>query len=74
MTPSTMQHIPLTSCYLCADEHCRSVGNRAEGCPACANPHVLSLAKVLDREQLVRRDPFAGVRVVWAKGWKPASN
>jgi ferredoxin len=48
MTLITMQHIPLTSAYLCQD--CNSVGNCARQCPACASTVLLALAGVLDRE------------------------
>ena len=43
-----LQHIPLTSAYLCQD--CNSVGNCARQCPACASEVLLSLAAVLNRE------------------------
>jgi len=42
-----MQHIPLTSAYLCQD--CNSVGNNAMHCPACASEALLGLAGVLNR-------------------------
>jgi hypothetical protein len=49
MTFNSMQHIPLTSAYLCADCHC--VGNCASYCPACASRALIGLAGVLDREE-----------------------
>jgi hypothetical protein len=48
MTYLTMQHIPLTSAYLCQD--CNSVGNSSRQCPACASEVLMGLAGVLDRE------------------------
>jgi hypothetical protein len=47
MTFVSMQHIPLTSAYLCQD--CNSVGNCAVQCPACASEALMGLAGVLDR-------------------------
>jgi hypothetical protein len=44
-----MQHIPLSSAYLCQD--CSSVGNCAKQCPACASSVLMALATVLDREE-----------------------
>ena len=49
MTFVAMQHMPLSSAYLCADCHC--VGNCAEQCPACASEALIGLASVLNREQ-----------------------
>jgi hypothetical protein len=43
-----LQHIPLTSAYLCQD--CSSIGNCARQCPACASEVLLSLSGVLNRE------------------------
>lgn len=43
-----MQHMPLSSAYLCPD--CNSVGNCAWQCPACASSVLMNLAGVLDRE------------------------
>ncbi len=43
-----MQHIPLTSAYLCQD--CNCVGNCARQCPACASEVLMGLAAVLNRE------------------------
>jgi hypothetical protein len=48
MSIYTMQHIPLSSAYLCQD--CNCVGNCAMQCPACASAVVMGLAGVLDRE------------------------
>lgn len=45
----SMQHMPLSSAYLCEDCHC--VGNCAEQCPACASRALMALAGVLNREQ-----------------------
>jgi hypothetical protein len=49
MTFGSMQHMPLSSAYLCEDCHC--VGNCAEQCPACASAALMGLAGVLNREQ-----------------------
>ncbi|MDR3753922.1 MAG: hypothetical protein P4K93_09645 [Terracidiphilus sp.] len=49
MTFNSMQHMPLTSAYLCADCHC--VGNCASYCPACASGALIGLANVLNREE-----------------------
>jgi ferredoxin len=49
MTFATMQHIPLTSAYLCQD--CNSVGNCATHCPACASVVLLGLSGILNREE-----------------------
>lgn len=49
MTFGSMQHMPLSSAYLCEDCHC--VGNCAEQCPACASEALMGLAGVLNREQ-----------------------
>ena len=48
MTFATMQHIPLTSAYLCQD--CNCVCNSAEQCPACASEVLMGLARVLNRK------------------------
>lgn len=48
MTFVSMQHMPLTSAYLCQD--CNSVGNCAQHCPACASEALIGLAGVLDRK------------------------
>ena len=47
MTLVSMQHIPLTSAYLCQD--CNCVGNCSVQCPACASEALMGLAGVLDR-------------------------
>lgn len=49
MCVSKMQHIPLDQAYLCPN--CNSIGNDSTRCPACANPHVLALAAILDRQE-----------------------
>jgi hypothetical protein len=49
MTFVSMQHMPLSSAYLCEDCHC--VGNCADRCPACASEALMGLAGVLNREQ-----------------------
>jgi hypothetical protein len=43
-----LQHIPLTSAYLCQD--CECIGNCANQCPACASEVLMSLSGVLNRE------------------------
>lgn len=48
MTIVSMQHIPLTSAYLCQD--CNCVGNCSVQCPACASEALMGLAGVLDRK------------------------
>lgn len=48
MSPASMQHMPLSSAYLCQD--CNSVGNCSKQCPACASSVLMALATVLDRE------------------------
>jgi len=47
MTFVSMQHIPLTSAYLCQD--CNCVGNCSVQCPACASEALMGLAGVLNR-------------------------
>jgi hypothetical protein len=49
MTFNSMQHMPLTCAYLCADCHC--VGNCASYCPACASSALIGLAGILNREE-----------------------
>jgi hypothetical protein len=49
MTVDLMNHIPLSSAYLCQD--CDAVGNSAMQCPACASGVLLGLAGVLDRKE-----------------------
>jgi hypothetical protein len=48
MKVDTMEHIPLSSAYLCQD--CDCVGNCATQCPACASVVLLGLAGILDRK------------------------
>lgn len=48
MTFVSMQHMPLTSAYLCED--CNCVGNCARQCPACASEALIGLAGVLNRK------------------------
>ena len=45
----SMQHIPLSTAYLCQD--CNVVGNCSVQCPACASYILIGLANVLDRKQ-----------------------
>jgi ferredoxin len=49
MSYAAMEHIPLSSAYLCQD--CNSVGNCSRQCPACASSVLIALATVLDREE-----------------------
>ena len=49
MSHASMEHIPLSSAYLCQD--CNSVGNCSNQCPACASSVLISLATILDREE-----------------------
>jgi hypothetical protein len=58
MTYPKMQHIPLTSAYLCQD--CNSVGNCSKQCPACASEVLMGLAGVLDRDVEEERMPIYG--------------
>ena len=53
MTFVSMQHMPLSSAYLCEDCHC--VGNCAEQCPACASSALMCLAGVLNRQQPIEQ-------------------
>lgn len=48
MPTPMLQHIPLSSAYLCQD--CNSIGNCARQCPACASEVLMSLSGVLNRE------------------------
>jgi ferredoxin len=48
MPTPMLQHMPLTSAYLCQD--CNSIGNCARQCPACASEVLMGLAGVLNRE------------------------
>jgi hypothetical protein len=45
-----LQHFPLTSAYLCQD--CNAIGNSANKCPACASEVLMSLAVVLNRDEM----------------------
>lgn len=49
MTFLSMQHMPLSSAYLCED--CHAVGNCAGQCPACASNALMCLAGILNREE-----------------------
>jgi hypothetical protein len=55
MTLNLMQHMPLTSAFLCADCHC--VGNCASNCPACASSALIALAAILNREENEEHSP-----------------
>ena len=55
-----LQHIPLTSAYLCQD--CNCIGNCARQCPACASEVLMSLAGVLNREVEQVSTPQYGYR------------
>lgn len=46
MSTTELQHMPLSTAWLCQD--CNSVGNCAKQCPACASSVLMSLATVLD--------------------------
>ena len=48
MPTPMLQHIPLSSAYLCQD--CNSIGNCARQCPACASEVLMNLSGVLNRE------------------------
>ena len=49
---SRLQHFPLERAYLCED--CKSVGNSAKACPACASEAVLCLAGALSERECSR--------------------
>ena len=49
MNTADMQHIPLSSAFLC--QTCQEVGNCERQCPACASINLMPLASVLDRPQ-----------------------
>ena len=57
MTSPMLQHIPLTSAYLCQD--CDCVGNSAIQCPACASTALLGLSCVLNRTGMEDNIPKA---------------
>lgn len=42
-------HWPLSTLYMCPE--CEEVSQDANQCPACANPHVLTLSAVVNREK-----------------------
>ena len=44
----SMQHMPLTTAYLCQD--CNCIGNCASQCPACASEALMGLAGILNRK------------------------
>jgi ferredoxin len=56
MSTSEAVHMPLELAYLCADEHCQTVGSCSTHCPACASEAVLNLAAVLNRESEEKDD------------------
>lgn len=60
MTFVSMQHMPLSSAYLCEDCHC--VGNCAEQCPACASEALMCLAGVLNREPSMEKAQMSYAR------------
>ena len=66
MTLVSMQHMPLTSAYLCQD--CNSVGNSAVQCPACASEALMGLSGVLNREpdERAQRNSYSRVSVMAA--------
>lgn len=48
MTLDKLNHMPLSSAYLCEDCHC--VGNCSEYCAYCSSDALLMLAGILNRE------------------------
>jgi hypothetical protein len=59
----SMQHMPLTSAYLCQD--CNCVGNNAMQCPACASTALMGLAAILNRpEEEEVRMPVTSMRLM----------
>jgi hypothetical protein len=58
MPTPLLQHIPLSSAYLCQD--CNSIGNCARQCPACASEVLMSLSGVLNREATEVAQPKYG--------------
>jgi len=62
MTLNLMQHMPLTSAYLCADCHC--VGNCPSHCPACASSALIGLATILNRED---SEEFSPAPIMFAR-------
>ena len=63
----SMQHIPLSTAYLCQD--CNCVGNCSEQCPACASTALLCLAGVLNRGQMQELPQINLVQAVQARGF-----
>jgi hypothetical protein len=59
MPTPMLQHIPLSSAYLCQD--CNSIGNCARQCPACASEVLMSLSGVLNREVEPGVQPSYGI-------------
>ncbi len=57
----SMQHMPLTSAYLCQD--CNCVGNNAMHCPACASTALMGLAAILNRDEEMRV-PMSNTRIM----------
>ena len=45
-----MSHVHLSEAFLCCD--CQCIGNRSQSCACCGSHSLLSLANVLNREQL----------------------
>jgi len=70
MILDTMQHIPLSSAYLCQD--CDCVGNCSMQCPACASGVLMGLAGVLERkvEQDLEREFLPDPRTEGLKGFR----
>jgi len=66
MTFNSMQHMPLTSAYLCADCHC--VGNCASHCRACASGALIGLAGVLNREEEESEGIMPGIEMTLIVG------
>ena len=58
----SMQHMPLTSAYLCQD--CNCVGNNAMQCPACASTALMGLAAILNRPAEEVRMPLSSALVL----------
>jgi len=65
-----MQHIPLSSAYLCQD--CDCVGNCSMQCPACASGVLMGLAGVLERkvEQDLVKEFVPEVRTKTFEGYR----
>lgn len=51
-------HWPLRTLYLCPE--CEEVSQDANQCPVCANPHVLTLSAVVNREKEEKSDGSGG--------------